>query len=260
MKFSTIAALCLLMLTQSIQAKLHTETIEYRQGATVLEGFLAYDDSFRGTRPGILVIHEWDGIGDYVKSRAEQLAKLGYVAFAPDIYGKSVRPKTPQESGAEASKYRNDRPLMRERATAGLEQLQKNNRVDPARIAAIGYCFGGTVALELARGGANIAGVVSFHGGPDTPNPDDAKNIKGKVLLLHGAADPHVKREAISAFQDEMDKAGIDYQIVMYSGAVHGFTNPHNTGDPSTGVAYNETADKRSWNDMVQFFEEIFKK
>ena len=250
----------ILILTIPALAQIHTETIQYKLGETALEGYLAYDESLKGARPGVLVIHEWTGIGDYVKSRAEQLAGLGYVAFAADIYGKGVRPQSAEQAGAEASKYRQNRQLMRERVRAGMEQLRSNKLVDPGRIAAIGYCFGGTVALELARSGADVAGVVSFHGNPDTPNLADAKNIKGKVLLLHGAADPFVSKEQIWKFQSEMDSANVDWQIVMYSDAVHGFTNPDNIGDPSSGVAYNERADKRSWEDMKQFFGEIFRK
>jgi len=254
-----IATMILGFVVQSA-AQIHTETVEYKIGSDTFEGYLAYDQSIPGKRPGVLVFHEWKGIQPYEKMRAEQLAKLGYVAFVPDIYGKGIRPQTPQDAGAEAGKYRNNRPLMREHAIAGLEQLKKNSIVDPGRIAAIGYCFGGTVALELARSGAEIAGAVSFHGVPDTPNPSDARNIRGKVLLLHGADDPYVKRESITAFEDEMNGGNVDWEIVIYSHAVHGFTNPNNGSDPSKGAAYNEAADHRSWDDMKQFFAEIFKK
>jgi len=148
---------------------------------------------------------------------------------------------------------------MRARAKAGLDQLLKNKLVDPKKIAVIGYCFGGGVALELARSGANIAGAVSFHGNLDTPNPDDAKNIKCRVLVLHGGNDPYVTRDNVNALWDEMTKAGVDWQMVVYSGAVHGFTNPANGSDLSKGVAYNEKADHRSWDEMRRFFNDIFK-
>jgi dienelactone hydrolase len=241
------------------QAQLHTETVIYKQDTTTLEGYLAYDQSIQGIRPGVLVVHEWNGLGDYVKMRADSLAKLGHVAFCADIYGKGVRPTTQDEMSKQAGFYRSNRPLMRARAKAGLDELLKNKLVDPKRIAVIGYCFGGGVALELARSGANIAGAVSFHGNLDTPNPDDAKNIKCRVLVLHGGNDPYVTRDNVNALWDEMTKAGVDWQMVVYSGAVHGFTNPANGSDPSKGVAYNEKADHRSWEEMRRFFNDIFK-
>jgi dienelactone hydrolase len=250
----------LLLFAFSASAQIHTETVTYKIGNDDFEGYLAYDESIQGTRPGVLVFHEWTGPQAYERTRAEQLAKLGYVAFVPDIYGQGVRPTTPETAGAEAGKYRGNRPLMRDRARAGLDQLKSNKLVDPGRIAAIGYCFGGTVALELARSGADIAGVVSFHGNPDTPDPDNTQNIKAKILLLHGAADPFVSKEALAKFEDEMHKASVDWRMIKYGGAVHGFTNPKNDKDPSDGLAYDESADRRSWQDMQQFFNEIFEK
>ena len=239
-------------------AKIHTETVEYKHGDAVLEGYLAYDDASTAVRPGVLIVHEWTGLGDYVKSRAQQLAGLGYVAFALDMYGKGIRPQTPQEASAQASIYRKDRALMRARAAAGLEQLKKSSLVDPGKIAAIGYCFGGGTALELARSGADIAGVVSFHGNLDTPNPQDAKNIKAKILVCTGGSDPNVPPEQVQAFEKEMTDAGVDWEINIYGHAVHSFTNPASGNDPSRGVAYNEKADKRSWQAMKDFFGEIF--
>lgn len=249
----------LLISSVSAQAKIRTETIEYRHGEAILEGYLAYDDSIAGKRPGVVVVHEWWGINNYIKRRTEQLAQLGYVAFAIDMYGKGIRPKDAKEASAQASIYRGDRSLMRARADAGLLVLKKNNLTDDKRIAAIGYCFGGGTVLELARSGADIAGVASFHGNLDTPNPNDAKNIKGKVLTLHGGDDPFVKTDQVLAFQDEMRKAGVDWQMNIYGEAVHSFTNPDSGNDPSTGLAYNEKADKRSWEALRAFFVEIFK-
>jgi dienelactone hydrolase len=252
--------LSFLSLAVAASAQIVRETVEYEQGGTPLEGYLAYDESDKGVRPGVIVIHEWNGLGDYVKMRADELARLGYVALAIDIYGKGVRPSTPQEMGAQASKYRNDIPLMRSRAEAGLDELlRRSDLVDSAKIAVIGYCFGGGVALELARSGAALAGVASFHGNLDTPDPSDARNIKGKVLVLHGGSDPNVIRDKVAAFQDEMTNAGVDWQMIIYGGAVHGFTNPNNGNDPSKGAAYNEKADRRSWEAMKHFFDEIFK-
>ncbi len=251
--------LAILFVAANAEASVKTEIIEYKQGATVLEGFLAWDDATTAQRPGILIVHEWNGINDHMKQRAEMLAKLGYVAFAVDIYGKGVRPAMPSEAGKTAGIYKNDRPLMRARVETGLEELRKQRYVDPQRIAAIGYCFGGTVALELARDAADLRGVVSFHGGLSTPTPQDAKNIKAKVLALHGADDPFVKADEVAAFQDEMRKGGVDWQFVSYSKAVHSFTNKAAGTDNSKGAAYNEKADKRSWEAMKTFFAEIFK-
>jgi len=240
-------------------AQIHTETIEYRQGDTVLEGYLAYDAALKGKRPGVLIIHQWKGLTDYEKKRAEMLAGLGYVAFALDIYGKGVRPKSNQEAGAEAARYKSNRGLLRARARAGLAVLEQQELTDPKRIAAIGYCFGGTAVIELARSGADIAGVVSFHGGLDSPHPEDGRNIKCKVLALCGADDPHVSAKDLAAFEDEMRQAKADWELVEYGGAVHSFTDWNAGNDPSRGAAYNEKADRRSWEAMKQFFAEIFK-
>lgn len=239
-------------------AAVKTQAVEYKDGDTVLEGYLAYDDALPGKRPAVLVVPEWWGLNDYAKGRARQLAEMGYVAFAVDMYGKGVLAKTAKEAGELAGKFRSDRAMMRTRIASALAELRKNDRVDPKRIAAIGYCFGGTAVLELARSGADIAGVVSFHGGLDNPKPDDAKNIKCKVLVLTGADDPSVSAEQVKAFQDEMRKAGVDWQMTFYSGARHGFTNPDNGNPPTGPVAYNEKADKRSWQAMKDFFAELF--
>jgi len=236
-----------------------SKPVEYKQGDTVLEGWSVYDDAFQGKRPAVLVVHQWTGLGDYEKKRAEMLARLGYNVFLADIYGKGVRPQTPQAAGAEAGKYKNDRALLRARVRAGLDVLASHEVTDPKRIAAIGYCFGGTTVLELARIGAEIAGVVSFHGGLSSPTPGDAKNIKAKVLALHGADDPNVPTTEVAAFEDEMRQGGVDWQLIAYGGAVHSFTDWNAGNDNSKGAAYNERADRRSWDAMKQFFAELFK-
>jgi dienelactone hydrolase len=241
-------------------AAIKSETVEYKEGDTVLEGYVAYDDSIMNRRPGVLIVHQWKGLGDYEKKRAEMLAKLGYVAFAADIYGKGVRPKETSEAGALAGKYKNDRALLRKRVNAGLAQLKKTRSVDAQNLAAIGYCFGGTTVLELARSGAEVDGVVSFHGGLSTPSAEDAKNIKGKVLALHGADDPHVPPAEVQGFEDEMREAKVDWQLVAYGNAVHSFTHWDAGSDNSKGSAYNEKADQRSWQAMKLFFEELFGK
>jgi len=241
----------------SADAKLVTKTVEYQQGDTTLEGYLAYDDSFTGRRPGVLVVHQWMGLTDYEQNRAVMLANLGYVAFCADIYGKGVRPQNYQDAGAEATKYKTNRAVLRLRVNAGLAKLKQNELVDTNRIAAIGYCFGGTTVIELARSGAALNGIVSFHGGLDSPAPTDGKNIQCKVLVCHGADDPFEKPEDLAAFESEMRAANVDWRLIMYGGAVHSFTQPMADGS-LPGAKYNERADKRSWQDMKQFFAEIF--
>ena len=245
-------------LSQPALAALVTEAIEYRHGNQVLEGHLAYDDATQEKRPGILVVHEWKGLNGYAKGRAEQLAVLGYVAFAMDMYGKGIYAKDHQEAGQLAGIYKGDRNLMRSRAKAGYNILKKHELVDAQRLAAIGYCFGGTTVLEMARAGFDLKGVVSFHGGLSSPVPAKPGAIKSTVLVMHGAEDRLVNA-GVPAFKDEMRQAKADWQFFEFGGAVHGFTVPHAGDDPSKGVAYNERADKRSWEIMKQFFNENFK-
>jgi len=235
----------------------HAGLIEYKQGDTTCEGYLA-GDTTAGKRPAVLIVHDWMGLGKFSIAKADELAKLGYVAFAVDIYGKGVRPTGPKEAGTQAGKYKADRQLLRARVRAALDVLKQNEHVDPKRIAAIGYCFGGTTVLELARSGAAVAGVVSFHGGLDSPVPA-VNGIKCKVLALHGADDPYVPPAEVAGFEAEMTKAGVDWQLIKYSGAVHAFTNPDAGHDNSKGAAYNEKADQRSWEAMKLFIAEVFR-
>lgn len=235
------------------------ETVEYRQGDAVLQGLLVYDASVDGQRPAMLVAHQWKGLTDYEKRRAEMLAKLGYCVLAADIYGQGVRPTTREAASAEAGKYKADRPLLKARIVAALEFLRSRPYTNPNKIAAIGYCFGGTTVLELARSGAAVAGVVSFHGGLATPTPAEAKNIRAKVLALHGADDPFVPRSEVEGFETEMRGGHVDWQLVEYGGAVHSFTDANAGADPSTGSAYNEAADRRSWEAMKLFLAEVFR-
>lgn len=232
--------------------------LDYEHEGVALEAFLAWDEGMEGKRPGIIVVHEWNGINPQILGRCRMLAEMGYVAFAADIYGKGVRPQTREESAHQAGIYRGDRGLMRGRANAALAEIRKLPQVDAGRVATIGFCFGGGVALEQARSGADILGAVSFHGNLDTPDPEDGKNITAKILVLHGAADPAVPMEQVLAFRDEMEEAGVNWQLNMYGHAVHSFTNPDAGDDPSRGSAYDEQADRRSWEAMARFFEELF--
>jgi dienelactone hydrolase len=263
MRFPWIAiffiALIAMTWSAASAAQIKTQTVDYKLGDITLEGYLAYDSSLTGKHPGVLIIHQWRGITDYEKMRAQSLAQMGYIAFVADIYGKGIRPQTNEAAMKQVGPYYNDRVLFRSRVNAGLGQLKHYSMVDTTRIAAIGYCFGGSGVLELARSGAHLNGVVSFHGGLTTPTPDDAKNIKAKVLVMTGADDPNVPPDQVKAFEDEMTKGGVDWQLISYGGAVHSFTIPTAGNDNSTGSAYNEKADKRSWEAMKSFFAEIFK-
>ena len=242
-------------------AKIKSEVVEYKSGDTVLEGSLVYDTALTKNRklPGIVVVHDWMGVGEYVQTRAEQLAASGYVAFVADIYGKGVHPKDVKEAGTLAGKYKADRKESRARANAAYEILKNNKMVDANKISAMGYCFGGMVVLEMARMGLPLAGVVTFHGVLAAASPEDAKNIKTKLLILHGAIDPFVKAEEVSQFQKELDAAGVNYEFVAYSGAVHAFTEKHVGSDAKSGAAYNEQADRRSFLAMQNFLSEVTK-
>jgi dienelactone hydrolase len=251
-------ALAFLLLSGISHADLHGKTIEYKEGKTVLEGYVVYDDAIQGVRPGMIVVHDWLGLSDFTRERADTLAKMGYIAFAADIYGKGIRPKDPKEAMAQVMLYKGDRALLRARMQAALDTLVAQPQTDPKRLAAMGYCFGGTAALELARAGAPLTGVITFHGGLDTPTPQDAKNIKAKVLVLAGGDDPHVPPEQVIAFEKEMRDAKVDWQLVSYGGAVHAFAVPSAGSDNSTGAAYNARADHRSWQAMKDFLAEIF--
>lgn len=253
------AAVLLLVAAPVLFAEVKVETVEYKQGDTVCEGYFAHDPAWNTPHPGVLVIHDWMGNGEFSKKRITELAELGYAAFAADIYGKGVRAKDPGEASKLAGKFKGDRALLRARALAALETLKAQKNVDGSKLAAMGYCFGGTTALELARSGAAVKGIVSFHGGLNTPTPEDAKNIKAKILVLHGADDPFVKPDEVAAFKKEMADAKVDMTFVGYEGAVHGFTNPAAGNDNSKGAAYNEKANKESWEAMKKFFAEVLK-
>ncbi|HEY1097584.1 MAG TPA: dienelactone hydrolase family protein [Myxococcota bacterium] len=258
--FASAAILVSTLIALPASAAIKTERVAYKDKAgTTLEGYLAYDDAVTGKRPGIVVVHDWMGIGPFVEEQARNLALQGYVAFAADIYGKADMPKDQKAAAAVAGKYRNgDRTLLRERALAALQTLSKNARVDASKLAAIGFCFGGTTAIELAKSGASLRGVVSFHGGLDAKSVDDSKDIKAKLLVLHGADDPFVPAADIGAFKASLNKAKVDWQLVEYAGTVHAFTQPDAGTDNSKGAAYNERSAKRAFAEMKAFFAEIF--
>jgi dienelactone hydrolase len=236
------------------------QSLDYKDGKTALQGYLSApaDADKAQLRPGVLIVHQWLGLTDYEKGRADQIAKdLGYVALAADIYGAKDKPADQASAGKAAGKYKNDFKLYRARVKAGLEALKKQPGVDPKNIAVIGYCFGGMGALEAARANMPVKAVVSFHGALATPDTDRSA-LSASVLALHGADDPFIKAEEVAGFEQEMRERKADWQLVKYSGAVHAFTQPMAGNDNSKGAAYNATADKRSWQAMKTFLADQF--
>jgi dienelactone hydrolase len=233
------------------------KTLEYRDGAVTLKGYLA-DDGGVGARPGVVLFPEAFGIGDHVIERARRLAALGYVALAADPYGEGMQAKDLPHAIELMTAVRSDVNRWRARAQAALDALCAQPGVDRTKVAAIGYCFGGSTALELGRSGAPLSAVVSFHGGLEAPRPGDAKNIRAKVLVCHGANDPLIPPEQVAAFETQMRETTVDWQLCSYGGAVHSFTNPdaNKLGNPA--LAYNAIADRRSWASMVALFQEAF--
>lgn len=233
------------------------EPVRYDHEGTALLGVLAKDAAVSGPRPAVLVVHDWHGVNEHVEARVTMLARLGYVAFGADIYGEGVRPGD-DTAGQVAGSFYQDLPLLRARALAGFERLRQDPDVDHTRIVVMGYCFGGSTALELARTGADLAGAVSFHGGLITHDPSDAAEIRAKLLVLTGAADPVVPDEQVVAWQDEMRAApAVDWQLVTYAGAMHAFAVP-GTDAPDHGAQYQERADRRSWQALEVFLAEVF--
>jgi len=251
---SFLAALCL---AAPASAALRTKVVDYKDGDKVLEGYAVWDDGFKDKRPGILVVHDWSGHGPYARRRAEMLAKLGFTAFALDMYGKGVYATDHEQAAKLSGVFFNDRTAMRQRAMLGLDQLKKLPYVDSTKLAAIGYCFGGTTVLELARMGADLKGVASFHGNLGTPTPA-AEKPKAKIAVFQGA-DDKMTMPAVPAFQEEMSKVGADWEFTAYGGAVHSFTVAEAGNDNSKGMAYNKEADERSWKALQDFFAEIFR-
>lgn len=251
-----LATAAVLAASTVMPAKIVTQNVAYEHEGVKLEGLLAYDDAVTTPRPGVLVVHEWWGLNDYVKGRAKQLAEMGYVAFALDMYGAGVVTTDPKKAGELAGQFYNNPKAWAARARAGLDQLLASGKVAPGKVAAIGFCFGGSTNQVLAYSGAPVAGIVSFHGSP-IPAWEGASN-RAKILMLHGAADSFIKPEQITAFEKSLNDGKFDWQWVSYAYAVHAFTNPNAGQFGLPGVAYNEPAARRSWEHMKVFFAELF--
>jgi dienelactone hydrolase len=238
---------------------IRTKTVEHREGSAVLEGQLLWDDAASGRRPAVLVVPEWYGINRFTIGRCEALARLGYAAFAVDVYGKGIRPAAFADAQSTSKPYYDDRALLRRRGFAGLEACRVQDVVDPSKVAGIGYCFGGITLLELARAGADLAGVVCFHTQLMTSMPAKEGGVKSKILVLHGAYDPVVPQPEIDDFMKEMRAAKADWQMMYYGNAVHSYTNPEWPPDPShtKATAYNELVDRRSWRLSCDFLAEV---
>ncbi len=236
--------------------RVKTEAVQYRHEHTILEGFLAYDLAAKAPQPAVMIAHAWGGRDEFVCDKARRLAELGYVAFALDLYGQGVLGSSPEENGRLMSPFIENRALLQSRMAVALETVQKLTQVDPARIAAMGFCFGGLCVLDLARTGADLRGVVSFHGLFDPPDNTAGRRIKAKVLALHGYNDPMVPPAKVIALAEELTAAGADWQIHAYGNTMHAFTNPR-ANDPGFGTVYEATADRRSWQSMQNFLAEV---
>jgi dienelactone hydrolase len=244
------------------QAAIKEAPVEYKAGDTVLKGYLVYDDAAKERRPGVLVVHEWWGHNQQARNSARKLAEDGYVALAVDMYGGGKQADHPDNAGKFSGEVRKNLPLMKSRFEAGMQLLRKQPQVDGKRLAAIGYCFGGSVVLEMARAGEDLRGVASFHGGLATEHPAQPGKTKARVLVMNGAEDPFVPPEQITAFKKEMESAKVNYKFVNYPGAKHSFTNPDadaNGAKFNLPLNYNAVADKESWLELQSFLKQIFK-
>lgn len=252
-----LVALSLVLVVTPAVAEIIAKSVDYKHDDVALQGYIAYDDKVKDPRPGVILVHEWWGLTDHMKSMTREMAAMGYVAFAIDMYGAGVVTDKAEEAGQLAGQFKDDK-LRRERAKAGFDAFLATNLVDKSRVAAIGFCFGGTTVLHMAYSGLDLAGVVSFHGSLVPPADSDTGKIKAKILVLHGADDPLVPAESITKFQEGVRKAKADWQMMYYGGAVHSFTNPGADKVGIDGVKYDARTNKRSRGHMKLFFDEVF--
>lgn len=254
-----IASLFIAATAASTHAAIQTKTIAYKHGNVECRGHLAWDDSVTGKRPGVLVVHEWWGLNDYAKERTEQLAKLGYIAFAADIYGDGKKADHPDEARKMATEVRQNVADWVKRAQAAFEVLKSQPDCDSSKLAAIGYCFGGSTALQLAFSGADVKCIATFHAALPVPTPEQVKQTKASILICHGALDSFIPEDTIQKFRAALDAGGADWEMDYYSGAVHSFTVESADKLNLKGMAYNKNADHRSWARMLAFFDEKLK-
>ena len=252
----TIATLILFGGVHPAVAAMQSKTIDYQFGNKTFKGYLAWDDSFPGKRPGILVVHEFWGLNDYAKSRADQLAKLGYVAFAADMFGDGKVASHPDDAKSMAKEATANLADWVGRAQAGLDTLRRQPKVDPNKLAAIGYCFGGATALQLAFSGSDIKLAASFHG--SLPVPESAAKVRGEILVFHGGSDAFISAETIQNFRAKLDAAKVNYRFIVYPGAVHGFSVPEADKRGMANVAYHAEADQKSWQELLSALRRIF--
>lgn len=251
-------AILALAASHAAGANIQTKTVPYEHAGTKLQGFLAWDADVEGKRPGVLVVHEWWGLNDYARRRVRQLARAGYVAFALDMYGKDKVTEHPEQAREWSGMIRENVEQWRKRALAGLEILQNDERVDTDRLAAIGYCFGGSTVLQLALGGVDLKAVVSFHGGLFEPEIEEVKQSKASILVCHGAADAFLPEETARKFRQTLEKGGADYTMIYYGGARHSFTVPEADERDIENIDYHPEAARRSWRHMRLFLRERF--
>ena len=262
MKIQLLGALLALSMGGTALAAIKEEPVTYKDGETTLKGFVVYDDAQKGKRPGIVVVHEWWGITHHIHSEARRMASLGYTAFIADMYGDAKTADNPKDAGALSGAVRKDPAVMQSRFDAALAALKGNPTVDAARIAAMGFCFGGSVVLDMARAGADLKGVAAFHAGLDAAGAQaQPGKVKAKLLVQNGADDPFIKPESVAAFKQEMDAAKVDLHYISYPGAVHAFTNPEATAlgrKFNIPIAYDADADRKSMAEATSFFAALF--
>ncbi len=257
---NVIAAAAVALAAGAAPAAVATKAVEYEHDGAKLKGFLAYDDAAQGKRPGVLVVHEWWGLDEYAKDRCKQLAELGYVAFAPDMYGEGKTVTEREHAQKMATAVRADVKAWRGRAEAGLKQLASQPNVDGSKLAAIGYCFGGSTCLQLAYAGADLKAVATFHAALPTPTAEEAKAVKPKLYVAHGADDFFIPKEAVEGFRKALDAAGVKYTFESFPGVVHSFTVPGADKHMIKGMKYDKAADEKSWAAMRALFKETLGK
>lgn len=241
-----------------VEAEIRTRTVEYQHDGKTLQGFLAWDDAIEDPRPGVMVVHEWWGLNDYIRQRTRMLAELGFVAFAADMYGGGQVTEHGSQAGEWMKQITANIAQWQARAIKGLEVLRSQEMVQTDRIAAVGYCFGGATVMQMAYTGVDVDGVVSFHGSLPVPGPEQAENIRAAVLAFHGSKDDFVPRERVTEFQQALEGAGVDWHMVIHGGARHGFTNPGADKYGVDNIKYDAAADRRSWEHMQSFLDDLF--